>query len=135
MDPTATIASLILTAFAYLAFPLFKLLINGRRFSKDRAKKIALWNSIVVGAFFCIITTSLESVSAWSASPALLYYWVNSVILTNKNVTYLTLKCPNCRKKLEIEETRTSVCCPHCGINITFEDDYDAEEDAGERNM
>ena len=77
--------SLILTIVAYMAFPLIRLLINHGRFEKKRAKKIALWNSIVVGAFFCILTVSGDSGSTWNAAPAFLYYWINCAILTNKN--------------------------------------------------
>ena len=77
--------SLILTIVAYMAFPLIRLLINHGRFEKKRAKKIALWNSSVVGAFFCILTVSGDSGSTWNAAPAFLYYWINCAILTDKN--------------------------------------------------
>lgn len=77
--------SLILTIVAYMAFPLIRLLINHGRFEKKRAKKIALWNSIVVGAFFCILTVSGDSGSTWNAAPAFLYYWINCAVLTDKN--------------------------------------------------
>ena len=79
--------SLVLTVIAYMAFPLIRLLINHGKFEKKRAKKIALWNSIVVGAFFCILTISGDSGSTWNAAPAFLYYWINSAILTDKNAT------------------------------------------------
>ena len=79
--------SLILTIVAYMAFPLIRLLINHGRFEKKRAKKIALWNSIVVGAFFCILTVSGDSGSTWNAAPAFLYYWINCAVLTDKNAT------------------------------------------------
>ena len=49
---------------------------------------------------------------------------------------YITFKCPQCGKKLKIEETSTSLFCLHCGTKITLEEDdyyyYDVEEDAGE---
>ena len=79
--------SLILTIVAYMAFPLIRLLINHGRFEKKRAKKIALWNSIVVGAFFCILTVSGDSGSTWNAAPAFLYYWINCAILTSRHTT------------------------------------------------
>ncbi len=82
--------SLILTIIAYMAFPLIRLLINHGKFEKKRAKKIALWNSIVVGAFFCILTVSGDSGSTWNAAPAFLYYWINCAILTDKNATNAT---------------------------------------------
>lgn len=80
------IIGILLTAVAYLAFPLIKLLINGGSFSKNRAHKIALWNSIVVGAIFCIVTIEVsDGATAWNAAPAFLYYYINKAILTNKN--------------------------------------------------
>ena len=60
MDWPSIIISLILTAVAYMAFPLIKLLANGGRFPKNRAHKIALWNSIALGAVFCIATIAVS---------------------------------------------------------------------------
>ena len=79
--------SLILTVISYMAFPLIRLWMNHGKFEKKRAKKIALWNSIVVGAFFCILTVSGDSGSTWNAAPAFLYYWINCAILTDKNAS------------------------------------------------
>lgn len=80
------VLSLLLTAIAYMAFPLIKLLANGGRFPKNRAHKIALWNSIVLGAVFCIATIAVsEDGTIWNGAPAVLYYWINSSILTDKN--------------------------------------------------
>ena len=79
--------SLILTIIAYMAFPLIRLWMNHGKFEKKRAKKIALWNSIVVGAFFCILTVAGDSGSTWNAAPAFLYYWINCAVLTDKNAT------------------------------------------------
>ena len=86
MDWPSIILSLILTAVAYMTFPLIKLLANGGRFSKNRAHKIALWNSIVLGAVFCIVTIAVsEDGTIWNGAPAVLYYWINRSILTDKN--------------------------------------------------
>lgn len=80
------VLSLLLTAIAYMAFPLIKLLTHGGRFSKSRAHKIALWNSIVLGAAFCIATIAVsEDGTIWNGAPAVLYYWINRSILTDKN--------------------------------------------------
>ena len=80
------VLSLLLTAIAYMAFPLIKLLTHGGRFPKSRAHKIALWNSIVLGAAFCIATIAVsEDGTIWNGAPAVLYYWINRSILTDKN--------------------------------------------------
>ena len=77
----------ILTAIVYMAFPLIRLLINGKRFPKKRANKIALLNSIIVGAIFFIATAALsESATTWNVAPAFMYYWINKAILTDKHM-------------------------------------------------
>ena len=50
------LSSLVLTIIAYMAYPLIRLLINRVRFSAEKAHKMALWNSIVIGLVFCILT-------------------------------------------------------------------------------
>lgn len=86
MDFTSIILGLLLTAVAYMAFPLVRLLVNGSRFSAKRAHRISLWNSIVLGLVFCILTIEFsEDGTMWNAAPAVLYYWINKAILTDKN--------------------------------------------------
>lgn len=78
----------ILQTFIYMAFPFIILMLNlGRnecRFERKKAKKIALWNSIIVGAFFFILTTMSKGTKTWNPFPAMMYYWINSAILTDK---------------------------------------------------
>ena len=76
------ILSLALTAFAYMAFPVLRLILNGGKFEEKKAKKIALWNAIVVGAIFLIATT--EEGGTWSGGAAILYYFINRALLTDK---------------------------------------------------
>ena len=72
-----------------MAFPLIMLYANHGKFLKKRAKKIALWNSIVVGAFFCILTIFIDSASTtWNAAPAALYYWINRSILIDRTANH-----------------------------------------------
>ena len=85
------LVSLVLTAVAYMAFPLIRLAINRGKFEKTRAHKIALWNSIVLGAFFCILTSATSKGNVtWNAAPAFLYYGINCAILTDKYATKTT---------------------------------------------
>ena len=82
------LVSLLLTAVAYMAFPLLRLAINHGKFEKKRAKKIALWNSIVVGTFFCIVTIGTsDGGTTWNAAPAVLYYFINRALLTDKDAS------------------------------------------------
>lgn len=77
-----------LTAIVYMVFPLICIFINGGRFSDKKAHRISLWNSIVLGAIFCIITIEAYGAeTAWNTAPAVLYYWINKTILTDKSAT------------------------------------------------
>lgn len=107
MDLPSIILSLLLTAVAYMAFPLIKLFINAGRFARKRAHKIALWNSIVLGAVFCITTIAVsEGGTVWNGAPAFLYYWINRSILTDKNATE---KTPSEERIIKSQKRKKSV--------------------------
>lgn len=77
---------IIITAAAYMIIPLAYLAVNKGRFDEKRAQKIALWNSIIIGAAFMLLTIEMfDGNVVWKAGPAVLYYWINRAILTNKN--------------------------------------------------
>ena len=75
------IADILLTVILYMGVPVIILIFRGKM-DKKKAKKIALWNSVIVGLLFCVITT--EAGGTWSAGPAVLYYFINLAILKNK---------------------------------------------------
>ncbi len=78
------VVPVVLTAVVYMAFPLLRLILNKGKFESKRARRIALWNSIIVGGIFSILTTVLlDSGAHWNAFPAFMYYWINKVVLTN----------------------------------------------------
>lgn len=74
---------IILTAIAYMTYPLIRLAINKGKFERKKGHRIALWNSIIVGIVFSIVTFLLGA-GAWSAAPAFLYYWINKSIISYK---------------------------------------------------
>ena len=98
------ILAISLTMIFYMGFPLIKLWINQGKFEKKKAKKIALWNSIIVGGCFFILSFLMyEGGVAWSAAPAVTYYFINRAILTDKNPEeeippFEIDKCNFCRK-------------------------------------
>ena len=115
------IVAVILTTVVYMFFPIIKIITNhGNLFERKRAKKIALWNSIVVGAIFCIVTSVF--IGPWSAAPAFFYYWINSAILTersnktaddgepDKNPTQQPYRCAGCGRMGPYDGD-----CPDCG--------------------
>ncbi len=76
---------IIITAAAYMVIPLVYLAVNQGRFDEKRAHKIALWNSIIIGAAFMLLTIEMSDGNVvWKAAPAVLCYWINRAILTNK---------------------------------------------------
>ena len=86
---------IILTAISYMAIPLIALLINNGRFEEKHAKRIALWNSVILGVIFCIITINLSDTNAtWNAAPAILYYGINCALLTKKGKKERTIPTP-----------------------------------------
>lgn len=86
MDTFITLLlGILFTALSYMAVPLLGLMLNCGRYEKTKAKKIALWNSIIVGSIFLILTSALTD-KVWKASPAFLYYWINCSILTRKPI-------------------------------------------------
>lgn len=76
---------ILFTALSYMAVPLLGLMINCGRYEKTKAKKIALWNSIIVGFIYLFLTSALTD-KVWKASPAFFYYWINCAILTKKPI-------------------------------------------------
>lgn len=86
MDTFITLLlGILFTALSYMAVPLLGLMLNCGRYEKTKAKKIALWNSIIVGFIYLILTSALTD-KVWKASPAFLYYWINCSILTRKPI-------------------------------------------------
>ena len=90
---TNMFGSLILTVISYMGIPLIFLMLNGRKYEEKTAKRIALWNSVVIGILFFIITVSSSNGrTAWNPAPAFLYYCINRWMLTDKKAS----KSPSC---------------------------------------
>lgn len=75
------LSSILLTAAIYMAIPTLMTLFNGK-IERKAAKIFSLWNSIIIGVIFFIASVG-ENV-AWNASPAVLYYWINFMIMAKK---------------------------------------------------
>ena len=62
--------------------------------NKNKAVKLALWNSIVGCVLFCIARAILSNGEVFftSSAPAVLYYFINRWILTNKESQDFTKK-------------------------------------------
>jgi hypothetical protein len=72
-----------LSAVCYMIFPIIIMTINllktGKKLKKETARKISLWNSIGIGAFFFLI--SVLNGSQWRPLPAIIYYYINTLVM------------------------------------------------------
>lgn len=112
--------SLVLTVVCYMAYPFIQTKFLNKKYTKETCNKMAIWNSVIVGFVFMIITISIDQNATWSAGPAFLYYWINRTLWISKtsstikqearpDVTICTCgckvlkefdKCPKCGKKM-----------------------------------
>ena len=106
-NPRLLLYDFLLTIFSYMIVPTTIRIANKKGFSKNKAEKIALINSVIVWLIYMIIKSNLGITQ--NSGAAFLYYWINKVILTNKdikdedeNVTLNDLKTSN--KKPNINE-------------------------------
>ena len=124
MGDSYSISSILLgvaiTAVCYMAYPIVSVCILKRTYDNAQARKMALWNSIIIGLCFFIATTSLYGNGAWNAGPAFLYYWINSAIWVTKKKTEeeKEFKCPNCGEPTLSDNKK----CPNCGKSINKEE-------------
>ena len=99
---------IVLTAAFYMFYPWLCVVAFKKQFTKEEAKKMALWNSIIVGCICFIVTALLYDPTAWNIMPALLYYYINSFIWVKKdkdNSSEMSLKIKKfSTKKKKVEE-------------------------------
>lgn len=74
---------LFLTAVVYLIFPI-AYRANTGGINLRTAKKVAFFNSLIVGSIFFIITISLSEDVTWSIVPAITYYHIAKLILISR---------------------------------------------------
>lgn len=130
------IISILITCVSYMLFPVILRIKNGC-YEEDKSKKIAFWNSIIIGGIYMILTSALTS-EVWNAAPAFLYYWVNLSLLKyenkeknidnnvqNKEVEIKARKktltknindslCTSCGKRIDCNDN----FCKHCGKKV-----------------
>lgn len=90
------VIGILITCLSYMLIPVILKLKNGR-YDESKAKKIALWNSIIVGGIYMILTIELMGTScAWNAGPAFLYYGINfSLLKRGKKVIKEKVETPD----------------------------------------
>ena len=82
------ILGILITLICYELYPFIRIILMKHDYTKEEAKKMVLWNSIVVGGGFLILTSLIYGASgnsgSWSAGPAMLYYFINSGIWVSR---------------------------------------------------
>ena len=130
------IIGFLITCVSYMLVPVILRIKNGC-YEEDKAKKIALWNSITIGGIYMILTSALTS-EDWNIAPAVLYYWVNLSLLKYENkeknidnnvqnkeveikASEKTLTknindslCTSCGKRIDCNDS----FCKHCGKKV-----------------
>lgn len=108
------IVGIIITCISYMGYPFIRVKLMGVKYDSDACKKMAKWNSIIVGGIYLVLTAALQENVTWSAAPAFLYYWINSSVWVNKQLKDFIIcdncgckvlkkfnKCPKCRKEVK----------------------------------
>ena len=154
MDDSSLIISLIiglvLTFICYEAYPFIRVVLMKKEYNEQEAKKMALWNSIIVGFIFLVLTVSTNENATWSAGPAFLYYWINKSLWIKKKPKNNSSRKKEEQKQEEIQEEpvndsgdeegytcdncgadvkESDTVCPKCGASFVDEDVEDEEED------
>ena len=75
-DIGSLIISIILTAICYMAYPFFSTKILQKEYDEKACQKMALWNSVIVGGIFFVLTTVYTD-NMWNSITAFFYYYIN----------------------------------------------------------
>lgn len=120
IDWVSVILGVLLTFVCYTAYPFITTKVKRKKYNKKECQKMAMWNSIIVGFIFCVITAIFDSNATWSAGPAFLYYWINKDLWVDKSKKKKSnqrkkeesYKCDNCGAMVSELDNK----CPTCGL-------------------
>ena len=133
------LVGLALTFLMYEAYPFFRVIIMGKKYNKEEAKKMALWNSIVLGSLSFIITASIDPSAKWTGGACILYYFINKSLWVSKKAKNsaskddkkknnkeesLLFECDRCGAKFKADLDR----CPKCGADFVDDEDINNDE-------
>lgn len=138
------LVGLALTVICYCGYPFIRIKLMKKKYNEKEAKKMILWNSIIVGFISLILTVSMKENVVWGGGPMVFYYYVNKSIWLKKKKSKSKhkkdnedaneiseketekFKCNNCGALVKESDTK----CPKCGA-LFIEEDYitDGEEE------
>lgn len=82
------IIGIILTATCYMIYPFVRVKITNKKYDDKSVKRMALWNSIVVGAVFLFLNSLYLEANGEefqvSFMPALVYYYINCQVWVSR---------------------------------------------------
>lgn len=115
---------LALTIISYMIYPLIRTKLMHVEYDEKSCKKMALWNSIIVGGIFMIITLSIQENGTWNAAPAFLYYWINKSLWVSKNKKNNSdsLKLKDNEETIGADDD--TLKCDNCGAIVKETDKY-----------
>lgn len=94
---------LLLTIFFYEVYPFVRVIIMKKNYDEKQVKKMSLWNSIIVGLLFAIVSFIIDENAPMNLAPAVLYYFVNKLVWVNKGNKDV-LEKPKKKENKQIEE-------------------------------
>lgn len=104
--------NLILTILGYMLYPFIRVVLMKKIYDKDSCKKMAIWNSVIVGGIFMILT--INSGGVWNAVPAFFYYSINKTLWINKKKN--NIETNNSNEKQTITSQDITIC--ECGCKV-----------------
>lgn len=113
------VLAVLLTALAYLAFPVGYYVVNGK-VSEKKAKKMALLNSVICEAIFTIGGFAIgvaPSTNGTMFAQGFLYYFIAKAILGSPTVVDNT-NTSNTTNTTSNTEKEKSVICSKCGMQM-----------------
>lgn len=128
LNVLSIVIDLFLTIICYLIYPFVRIKIMKHEYNEKQLKNMILWNSIIVGLIFAIITYSLYGSSTTTNvinfAPAVFYYYINRAIwlpgLKQLNIKkgeqkQETYKCSECGATCDHE----FIICPNCKYDFS----------------
>ncbi len=127
------IIDLLITIFGFMIYPFIRIVLMKKVYTEKEAKRMILWNSIIVGIIFFIIVYITTGPNAASLAPAFFWYYINEevwvsrfVVLKdekknrksdNDNNENIIFNCDNCGAEVKENDT----VCPKCGLEFVEE--------------
>lgn len=113
------IIDLIITIFGFMIYPFIRIVIMKKIYTEKTAKRMILWNSIIVGIIFFFIVYYTTGPNAASFVPAYVWYLINESVWVPK---FIKQKENNTKQKSENNDKNKTIICDNCGAIVKEND-------------